>query len=129
MTRSQTITDSPCSMAGSSRRCAARACASGTPTSRRTTTEVSRPIATRPALLNAPPHIAQLVRPSLRIRPSRPDPRPIEVLAAQYPDGFTINHPPLDVERIAGADAEFLAERRRQGRLSLGRDRYLRHAG
>src|SRR6185295_16084207 len=108
------------SRARSSRARAARACAAGSPTSSRTTTDVSIPIVTP-----APLDVSLNGRPGMRLAPCvaarTTKPGPVRLLAADDPHGIPPQPPALDPQAIARLQAELVAKRCRKRSLALHR--------
>ena len=109
-------------------KCSASARARGSPMSRRNTTEVSSPMATRPSLGNAPMDVAQPMRLSLGVPAKRTHPGPVGPRPLQNPHGLLPDEPPLYRDLRPGSEAELLAESCREGGLALGGDRDDVHA-
>src|SRR3970040_2099830 len=90
--------------------------------SRRSTTEGSSPMATRPSLGNAPTDVAQPMRLSLGVPAKGTHPRPVGPRTLQNPDGLLPDEPALHRDLRPGSEAELLAEGGREGGLAFGGD-------
>jgi hypothetical protein len=83
----------------------ARARASGSPTSSRTTTDVSRPSMLGPTFGDAAADVAPLMRLPLGVAAGCAQPRPVRPARPEYPDGLTSNHTALGYEVVFRANA------------------------
>ena len=98
------------------------ACARGSPISRRSTTEVSSLMATRPSVGNASTDVAQPMRLSLGVPAKRTHPGPVGPRTLQDPHGLLPDEPALHRDLLPGSEAELLAQGCREGGLALGGD-------
>src|SRR5688572_6144814 len=90
--------------------------------SRRSTTEVSSPMATGPSSVDAASNVTQAMRLAARIAAQRTKPEPVGPRPLQDPHGFLADDAALHRHLGARGEAELLAEGGRQGRLTLRRD-------
>src|SRR5437867_8868624 len=104
------MTFSPAMSARSILRRATSACARGSPRRRRSTTEVSSPMATRPSFGNAPMDVAQSMRLSLGVPAKGTHPGPVGPRALQNPHRLLSDEAALHGDLRSGGEAEFLAE-------------------
>src|SRR5882724_3008552 len=110
------------------RRRATSVCERGSPISRRSTTEVSSPMATGPSPGDAPTDVARPMRFPLGVPAKRTDPGPVGSRRLQDPDGFLPDAPAFHGDLRPGSEAELLAEGGREGGLALGGDGHDVHA-
>ena len=126
--QSVTTTFSPAISARSILRRAISVCERGSPINRRSTTEVSSPMATGPSPGDAPTDVAQPMRLSLGVPAKGPDPGPVGSRPLQDPHGLLPDEPALHGDLRPGSEAELLAEGGGEGGLALGSDGHNMHA-
>jgi len=116
-----TTTFSPAISARSILRRATSACARGSPMSRRSTTEVSSPRATRPSLGNAPTNVAQPMRLSPGVPAKGTHPGPVGSRILQNPHGLLPDEPPLYPDLRPGSEVESYPTQELGGWVALSR--------